>query len=170
VNAGTHGCPGSAYKGWWAYWSGYWLLERRKVEEEGKTTVLPGRALWVWGLPGRVLAELQSEEWSAEEQVVQDAVASERGEFSVVAERSGVGGGYAAAGQVEELGEAASYGAPETMRGGYTEEGGTFELNMAWDSELVLQFGATGSPGSLRGMIESVKAALSGQLAKSAGE
>jgi hypothetical protein len=71
---------------------------------------------------------------------------------------------------VEELGEAASFGAPETMRGGYAEEGGTLELSMAWDPEVVLQFGATGSPGSLRGMIESVKAALSVQLASIAGE
>jgi hypothetical protein len=179
--AGSSG-TGSAYTGWWAYWSGalaadardnrsgYWLLERRKLELQGETTVLPGRALWVWGMPGRPSAELQSEEWAAEEQVVQDAVASERGEFSVVAERSGVGGGYAVAGRVEELGEAASFGAPETMRGGYAEEGGTLELSMAWDPEVVLQFGATGSPGSLRGMIESVKAALSVQLASIAGE
>jgi hypothetical protein len=108
-------------------------------------------------------------EWAAEEQVVQDAVASERGEFSVVAERP-LWGGYAVSGRLEELGEAAVYGAPELVRGGYTEEGEEFEVNLAWDPEQVLQFGATGSPASLRGVVESAKAALLLELGSIAGE
>jgi hypothetical protein len=178
--AGSSG-TGSEYTSWWVYWSeavganaeenrnGYWLLERRKVESGGETTVVPGRAVWVWGQANRPTAALGSVEWAAEEQVVQDAVASERGEFSVVAERP-LWGGYAVSGRLEELGEAAVYGAPELVRGGYTEEGEEFEVNLAWDPEQVLQFGATGSPASLRGVVESAKAALLLELGSIAGE
>ena len=178
--AGSSG-TGFAYTSWWAYWTeavaadaldnrnGYWLLERRKVEAGGTTTVLPGRAVWVWGQPNRPTAGLTSEEWAAEEQVVQDALASERGEFSVVAERAPAGG-YVVAGRLEELGEAASYGAPELLRGGYTAEGEALEVSLAWDPEQVVQFGATGSPATLRGVVESLKASLLLELGSIAGE
>jgi hypothetical protein len=178
--AGSSG-TGFAYTSWWAYWTeavaadaqdnrnGYWLLERRKVESGGTTTVLPGRAVWVWGQPNRPTAALTSAEWAAEEQVVQDAIASERGEFSVVAERAPADG-YAVSGRLEELGEAASYGAPELLRGGYTDEGEPLEVSLAWDSQQVLQFGATGSPATLRGVVESLKASLLLELGSIAGE
>jgi hypothetical protein len=178
--AGSSG-TGFAYTSWWAYWAeaaaadpqdkrnGYWLLERRKLEEGGVTTVVPGRAVWVWGQPNRPTAAVTSAEWAAEEQVVQDALASERGEFSVVAERAG-SGGYAVSGRSEELGEAAVYGAPELLRGGYTAEGESMEVSLAWDPEQVVQFGATGSPATLRGVVDGLKAALLLELANIAGE
>jgi hypothetical protein len=178
--AGSTGI-GGAYTSWWAYWmeavaldpmdsrNGYWLLERRKVEAGGITTVMPGRALWVWGQPNRPLAALRSEEWAAEEQVVQDAVASERGEFSVVAERAPEGG-YTVAGRLEELGEAAAYGAPELLRGSHAVEGEPSEVSLAWDPQQVLQFGAAGSPATLRSVTESLKASLLLELGNIAGE
>ena len=178
--AGSSG-TGFAYTSWWAYWTeavaadaqdnrnGYWLLERKKVEFGGTTTVLPGRAVWVWGQPNRPMAALTSAEWAAEEQVVQDALASERGEFSVVAERA-PSDGYAVSGRLEELGEAASYGAPELLRGGYAGESEPLEVSLAWDPQQVLQFGATGSPATLRGVIESLKASLLLELGSIAGE
>jgi hypothetical protein len=101
--------------------------------------------------------------------VVQDALASERGEFSVVAERAPAGG-YVVAGRLEELGEAAAYGAPELLRGGYTAEGEASEVSLAWDPEQVVQFGATGSPATLRGVVESLKASLLLELGSIAGE
>jgi hypothetical protein len=178
--AGSSG-TGFAYTSWWAYWTeavaadaldnrnGYWLLERRKVESGGTTTVLPGRAVWVWGQPNRPGAALTSAEWAAEEQVVQDAVASERGEFSVVAERAPFGG-YAVSGRLEELGEAATYGAPELLRGGYSDESEPLEVSLAWDPQQVLQFGALGSPATLRSVVESLKASLLFELGNIAGE
>jgi hypothetical protein len=178
--AGSSG-TGFAYTSWWAYWTeavavnpqenrnGYWLLERRKVEEGGVTTVVPGRAVWVWAQPNRPTAELTSVEWAPEEQVVQDAVASERGEFSVVAERAG-GAGYAVSGRYEELGEAATYGAPESLRGAYTGGGESLEVRLAWDPEQVVQFGATGSPATLRGVVEGLRASLLLELANIEGE
>ena len=56
------------------------------------------------------------------------------------------------------------------MRGGYTEEGEEYEVSLAWDPEQVVQFGATGSPASLRGVIESAKASLLLELGSIAGE
>jgi hypothetical protein len=178
--AGSSG-TGVAHTSWWAYWTeavaadaqynrnGYWLLERRKVEVGGITTVLAGRAVWVWGLPNHPTAPLTSEEWAAEEQVVQDAVASERGEFSVLADRAPKGG-YAVSGRVEEVGEAAAYGAPESLRGGYSLESEPLEVSLAWDPQQVLQFGAAGSPATLRGVIESLKASLLLELGNISGE
>jgi hypothetical protein len=178
--AGSTGI-GGVYTSWWAYWTeavaldphdsrnGYWLLERRRVEAGGIATVVPGRALWVWGQPNRPQAEVTSEEWAAEEQLVQDAVASERGEFSVVAERT-PSGGYAVSGRLEELGEAATYGAPELLRGGYTADGEPWEVSLAWDPQQVLYFGAAGSPATLRGMTENLKASLLLELGNIAGE
>lgn len=139
------------------------------MEQAGKTTVLPGRSFWVWGFPNKPTTAMASTEWAAEEQVVQDAVASTRGEFSALAERLGFGG-YAVAGRLEEFGDAATFGAPELMRGGYREEPESLELNLAWDPERVSQLKATGSPASLRGLIESIKAALLVELGTIAGE
>ena len=131
--------------------------------------MLPGRALWVWGEPNRPGTGLSVSEWAAEEQVVQDALASERGEFSVVAERTG-GVGYALSGRMEELGEAAVYGAPELMRGGYTDAAEALEVSLEWDGKQVLQFGGVGSPATLNSMVESLKASLLLEFGTIAGE
>jgi hypothetical protein len=56
------------------------------------------------------------------------------------------------------------------LRGGYTAEGEALEVSLAWDPEQVVQFGATGSPATLRGVVESLKASLLLELGSIAGE
>ena len=60
--------------------------------------------------------------------------------------------------------------APEVLRGGYAGESEPLEVSLAWDPQQVLQFGATGSPATLRGVVESLKASLLLELGNIAGE
>jgi hypothetical protein len=71
---------------------------------------------------------------------------------------------------VEDLGDAAYYGAAEGLRGGYGSGAEALELSLAWDAQQVQQFGATGSPATLRSVVEGLKASLLLELGNIAGE
>ena len=182
---------GLAQTSWWVYWAsathslsasvsggvdrkGYWLLERRKtvVEVGGKTTtvVTPGRALWIWGSSADLSAPLlSSDEWAPEDETVQDGVASDRSEFSVVASRVPTAS-YALSGRVETVGEAALYGAPETALGVYDAGTGTMDVDLSWDGVQVSELDGLGSPTSLRALVETMQATLLIELGSISGE
>jgi hypothetical protein len=49
-------------------------------------------------------------------------------------------------------------------------DGEPWEVSLAWDPQQVLYFGAAGSPATLRGMTENLKASLLLELGNIAGE
>jgi len=178
---------GLAQTGWWVYWAratpalgasatakslnGYWLLERA-ISSDGKT-VTPGRAVWVLGSKTDLSAPFVSDEWAASDETVQDGVASDRSEFSVLANRL-PGAGYTLSGRVEALGEAALYGAPETARGAYDVPAGSttdpMDVDLSWDPAQVSELAGAGSPPSLRALIETMQSTLLNELGTIAGE
>ena len=174
---------GLAQASWWVYWvdataetpandrNGYWLLERATHVDaaSGKTVVTPGRSLWVWGWPQNPGRSLSSYEWAAEDQVVQDGLASDRAEFSVVASRVPAAS-YTLGGRVGTSEEASIYGAPESVSGAYDGDIEPLQLSLVWDAEMVAEFEGEGSPANLRELVELVKAALVQELGKIAGE
>jgi hypothetical protein len=182
---------GLAQTSWWVYWAsathslsasasggvdrkGYWLLERRKtVVEVGvqtTTVVTPGRALWIWGSSADLNAPLLgSDEWAPEDETVQDGLASDRSEFSVVASRVPTAS-YALSGRVETVGEAALYGAPETALGVYDAGTETMDVDLSWDGAQVSELEDLGSPASLRALVETMQATLLIELGSITGE
>jgi hypothetical protein len=178
---------GLAQTSWWVYWAsathslsasvsggvdrkGYWLLERRKTEVGGKTVVAPGRALWIWGSSTDLNAPLlSSDEWAPEDETVQDGLASDRSEFSVVASRVPTAS-YALSGRVETVGEAALYGAPETALGVYDAGTETMDVDLSWDGAQVSELEDLGSPASLRALVETMQATLLIELGSINGE
>ena len=180
---------GLARTSWWVYWAsatpsltaspsvgtvrnGYWLLERVNTSVNtsvGLTTiVVPGRALWIWGSSTNLTAPITSDEWSSSNQTVQDGVASDHSEFSVLADR--VSSNYALSGRVENLGEAAQYGAPEIIRGNYVGDTSAEDVDLNWDATQVADLGSFGSPETLDALVEIVKATLLNELGSIAGE
>ncbi|RFC45617.1 MAG: Immunoglobulin domain-containing protein/Autotransporter-associated beta strand protein, partial [Verrucomicrobia bacterium] len=180
VTAGSTGTI-FARADWWVYWveaaaslssnnrNGYYLLERGTLTVGGTTTVVPGRSLWVWGSASKLMQVPVAYEWAASEQVVQDGAASDRNEFSVVADRLPAAS-FTLAGKLEGVGEAALYGAPEVAKGAYNGDTEPLSVSLAWDAEQVAMFQGTGSPSSLREMEEMLKESLSRELAAIAGE
>jgi hypothetical protein len=165
VTAGSDGV--SVHTSWWVYWvkainketgavrNGYYALER---ELNGKV-VTPKQAVWVWepGSPNITLQDPAADDvWSREQgddHFVIDAIASERGEFSVLASRSGEGGddralGYAISGRLEEEGEGSLYGAPDSIEGFYTTESGEFIVELNWDMEQVYRMDVLNADGT----------------------
>ena len=180
ATAGSSG-TGFASTAWWAYWvdakaarsendrNGYWLLERNVVTVEGMLTVTPGRSLWVWGSATSLGQSPYSDQWMASDQVVQDGVASDRNEFSVLADRFPAAS-YTLAGKLEGLSEAALFGAPEVVKGDYTDNTEVLSVSLAWDAEQVAILDSMGTPGSLRDIEEILKNSLQRELAAIAGE
>jgi len=167
---------------WWVYWAsatpsfsasranrnGYWLLERTKVSAGETIIVVPGRALWIWGSSTNLTAPIITDEWSSSDQTVQDGVASDRSEFSVLADRGS--SRYALSGRVENLGEAAQYGAPEIVRGNYVGDAGAEDVDLNWDAMEVADLKLFGSPKTLEALVEIVKSTLLNELGSIAGE
>jgi hypothetical protein len=112
--------------------NGYYALER----ELSSGVVTPKRAVWVWE-PSAPSTEYAYDDWIEADQSVLDAVASERGEFSVLAFRSSPNGNYAISGRVEEQGDGSLYGAPDIAEGAYLLDGEEFTVELTWDMEQV---------------------------------
>jgi hypothetical protein len=171
ATAGSDGV--SVHTGWWVYWvkatskstgevrNGYYALERElKV---GEPVVTPKRAVWVWEPAVAGTSVYASDFWSAEDQSVIDGVASERGEFSVMASRAVAGGAYEAvdyaiAGRVEEQGEASLYGAPGLVEGVYSAGVNEFTVELSWDMEQVYLLDLINAQDSA--LLDEVEAAL----------
>jgi hypothetical protein len=180
----TVGSSGTDYipTSWWVYWvdataqlaannrNGYWLLERSIQTVGGKTTITPGRSIWVWGSASKLMDTPVVYEWASQDQVVQDANASERNEFSVVADRPPAAS-YTIAGKLEALGEAALFGAPEVLKGAYNGDTEPLSVNMAWDSEQSSTLDMlTKANHTLTEIEETLREALQRELATIAGE
>jgi hypothetical protein len=175
VRAGATG-TGLQPTSWWVYWvegtasddandrNGFWLLERIS---EG--VVKPGRSIWVWGSRLNFTETPVVYEWAAKDQFVQDAISSDRNEFSVVADRLPAES-YTLAGKLEGLGDAAIFGAPEVIKGAYNGDTEPLEVSMSWDSEQVNVFNSFGSPDNLREMKDRLTETLQRELATIAGE
>jgi hypothetical protein len=177
ATAGSDGV--SAHTGWWVYWvkatskstgevrNGYYALERELTA--GESVVTPKRAVWVWepAVAGTSLYPI--DRWAAGEQSVMDGVASERGEFSVLASRTVVGGTYQAvdytiAGRVEEEGEASLYGAPDLVEGVYAAGANEFTVELGWDMAQVYILDLIKTQDSAL-LLDEVEAALKAALA-----
>jgi len=171
ATAGSNGV--SAHTGWWVYWvkatskstgevrNGYYALEREL--KEGESIVTPKRAVWVWEPAEEGSLVYPSDRWSAGDQSVIDGVASERGEFSVLASRAVAGGtyeavDYAIAGRVEEEGEASLYGAPDLVEGVYAAGADDFLVKLSWDMEQVYILDLIKTQDSV--LLDEVEAAL----------
>jgi hypothetical protein len=86
-------------------------------------------------------------------------VASERGEFSVLAFRSSPSGNYAISGRVEEQGDGSLYGAPDIAEGAYLLDGEEYTVELTWDMEQVYSMDTVlGATAELK--LQNVKAAL----------
>jgi len=149
TTAGSDGV--SVHTGWWVYWvkafkksdgssrNGYYALEREYVGG----VVTPKRAVWVWEPADSSIASnaYPKDPWQHADQSILDAVASERGEFSVLASRVASGsvasGDYAIAGRLEEEGEGSLYGAPDFVEGVYTSGSDEYTVEGSWDMEQV---------------------------------
>jgi hypothetical protein len=165
TTAGSDGV--SVHTAWWVYWvkatnadgevrNGYYALERELNSETGIVT--PQRAVWVWE-PDVSSSSYPADAWSAADQAVLDAVASERSEFSVLAFRSSPSGNYAISGRVEEQGDGSLYGAPDLAEGAYTLDGEDFTVELTWDMEQVYSMDTVlGATPELK--LQNVKAAL----------
>jgi hypothetical protein len=158
TTAGSDGV--SVHTGWWVYWvtaikksdgssrSGYYALERQYTGG----VVSPKRAVWVWQ-PANVSTALSlypKDVWDSDDQSILDAVASERGEFSVLASRIASGSAsadYAIAGRLEEEGEGSLYGAPDLVEGVYSDATDEYTVELSWDMEQVYRMDAYGDAG-----------------------
>jgi hypothetical protein len=177
ATAGSDGV--SAHTGWWVYWvkatskstgevrNGYYALEREL--KAGESIVTPKRAVWVWEAGDAGSSVYPSDRWDAGDQSVMDGVASERGEFSVLASRTVVGGTYQAvdytiAGRVEEEGEASLYGAPDLAEGVYAAGANEFTVELGWDMEQVYILDLIKTQDSTL-LLDEVEAALKAALA-----
>jgi hypothetical protein len=105
------------------------------------------------------------------DQSVIDGVASERGEFSVLASRAVAGGtyeavDYAIAGRLEEEGEASLYGAPDLVEGVYSAGVNEFTVELSWDMEQVYQLDLINTQDSalLNEVEDALKKALEDSL------
>jgi hypothetical protein len=165
TTAGSDGI--SVHTAWWVYWvkatnaagevrNGYYALERELDDTTGVVT--PKRAVWVWE-PSAPSTEYAYDDWIEADQSVLDAVASERGEFSVLAFRSSPNGNYAISGRVEEQGDGSLYGAPDIAEGAYLLDGEEFTVELTWDMEQVYGMDTVlGTTSELK--LQNVKAAL----------
>jgi hypothetical protein len=171
ATAGSDGV--SAHTGWWVYWvkatskstgevrNGYYALEREL--KAGESIVTPKRAVWVWEPAVSGTSVYPSDRWAAGDQSVVDGLASERGEFSVLASRAVPGGSYEAvdyaiAGRVEEEGEASLYGAPDLVEGVYSAGVNEFTVELGWDMEQVYLLDSIKAQDSV--LLDDVEAAL----------
>ena len=123
----------------------------------------PKRAVWVWEPGEEGTSVYPIDRWAAGEQSVIDGVASERGEFSVLASRAVVGGtyqavDYAIAGRVDEEGEASLYGAPDFVEGVYSAGVNEFTVELGWDMEQVYLLDLIKTQDSV--LLDDVEAAL----------
>jgi hypothetical protein len=168
TTAGSDGV--SVHTAWWVYWvkatdaagavrNGYYALERELADG----VVTPKRAVWVWEPESGTSTVYPSDDWSEADQTVLDAVASERGEFSVLAFRSNPGGSYAISGRVEEQGDGSLYGAPDLAEGSYVLDGEEYTVELTWDMEQVYDLDTVnGDTAELK--LDNVKAALKAAL------
>ena len=141
--------------------NGYYALEREL--KAGESIVTPKRAVWVWEAGDAGSSVYPSDRWDAGDQSVMDGVASERGEFSVLASRAVAGGtyevvDYAIAGRVEEEGEASLYGAPDLVEGVYAAGADDFLVKLSWDMEQVYILDLIKTQDSV--LLDEVEAAL----------
>jgi hypothetical protein len=167
TTAGSDGV--SVHTGWWVYWvkatksdgssrNGYYALER----EYSGGVVTPKQAVWVWPSqdPTAQAATYPKDDWLADDQSVVDAVASERGEFSVLASRVASGsvssGDYAIAGRVEEEGEGSLYGAPDFVEGVYSDGTSEYSVELSWDMEQVYRMDVYGDLPSITAELQKV--------------
>jgi hypothetical protein len=173
TTAGSDGV--SVHTSWWVYWvkatrggssrNGYYALERSYING----VVTPKRAVWVWQPqdPTAIASTYPKDDWLEVDQSVLDAVASERGEFSVLASRIASGtvgtdnyvasGDYAIAGRVEEEGEGSLYGAPDFVEGVYSDSAGEYTVELSWDMEQVYRMDVY---SDLPSVIEELQKAL----------
>jgi hypothetical protein len=162
TTAGSDGV--SVHTGWWVYWvkakksdgssrNGYYALER----EYSGGVVTPKRAVWVWPSEDQTAQAVTypKDEWLEGDQSVVDAVASERGEFSVLASRL-TGGDYAIAGRVDEEGEGALYGAPDFVEGVYSDGTIEYAVELSWDMEQVYRMDAYSDLPSVAAELQEV--------------
>jgi hypothetical protein len=130
--------------------NGYYALEREYVGG----VVTPKRAVWVWEPADSSIASnaYPKDPWQHADQSILDAVASERGEFSVLASRVASGsvasGDYAIAGRLEEEGEGSLYGAPDFVEGVYTSGSDEYTVEGSWDMEQVYRMDVFGDANS----------------------
>jgi hypothetical protein len=184
VDPATAGSDGvSVHTSWWVYWvkatnkesgavrNGYYALERELI---GKV-VTPKQAVWVWEPENPNTTPSGSypvDVWSknnGDDQFVIDAVASDRGEFSVLASRTGEANpyraiNYAISGRLEEEGEGSLYGAPDTVEGFYSTDSGEFIVELNWDMEQVYRMDLLNADGSAL-QVDAVTNRLREQLA-----
>jgi hypothetical protein len=162
TTAGSDGV--SVHTSWWVYWvkakksdgssrNGYYALER----EYSGGVVTPKRAVWVWPSEDHTAQAVTypKDEWLEGDQSVVDAVASERGEFSVLASRV-TGGDYAIAGRVDEEGEGALYGAPDFVEGVYSDGTVEYAVELSWDMEQVYRMDAYSDLPSVAAELQEV--------------
>jgi hypothetical protein len=117
--------------------------------------------------PTAIASTYPKDDWLEVDQSVLDAVASERGEFSVLASRIASGtvgtdnyvasGDYAIAGRVEEEGEGSLYGAPDFVEGVYSDSAGEYTVELSWDMEQVYRMDVY---SDLPSVIEELQKAL----------
>jgi hypothetical protein len=168
TTAGSDGV--SVHTAWWVYWvkatnangevrNGYYALER----ELTGGSVTPKRALWLWA-DDTISPVYSSDEWSEADQTVLDAVASQRGEFSVLGFRSSPSGDYAISGRVEEQGDGSLYGAPDLAEGSYVLDGEEYSVELTWDMEQVYNMDTV--LGTTEEKLNNVKAELKAALQK----
>jgi hypothetical protein len=131
---------------------------------------MPGRSIWVWGSAAKLTESPTVYEWAAEDQFVQDANASERNEFSVVADRAPAAS-FTLAGRMEGLGDAALFGAPELVKGAYNGDTEPLGVTLSWDAGQTAAVDLLGQANaSLVEIEEALKASLLRELATMAGE
>jgi len=117
---------------------GFWVLERRQVLNAGKVVaVTAGRSAWVWADQ-----KVANPDWTEAEQQVTDASTNAQAEFSVIATKDGTPlKTFVLGGSVEVAGDAAVFGAPELLSGGYDVER-SLDVDLFWSAERVMAFGA----------------------------
>jgi hypothetical protein len=117
---------------------GFWVLERKRVLDADKVVaVVAGRSAWIWADQSE-----PNPSWTADEQQITDAAANAQSEFAVIATKEGMPlKTFVLGGSLEIAGDAALFGAPELLSGGYDAER-SLDVGLLWSAERVMTLGA----------------------------